>query len=182
MKQSIKIISLLFYFCFFLSSCKKNLNDGNDSIYRGKKTFETWEIEMWADTNKAIVDTSIVFTARCKPLFTGKGRISITGRGALIPSGWIIESPVNDTLTRPEDDFKVISLPIDFRAREVIDFHWRIKLLNKTSYSFESMARFDSVYIQDSSKYYYIKSEQVRSIYGLLDEGPASSRQFTIYP
>lgn len=149
---------------FLTLSCQQGTDGtGNDSgmapVPRGIETFENSIMEIKADTDRAIVDSLITITTRCKPLFTGKGRIKLIAGGG--GTSVVIVSPVQDTISAT-DSIRWRTTHVDFTANETFEQEWKIRLINQAAYSFGSRAILDSVFIADSSKTYYIFSEEVK--------------------
>lgn len=156
----------VFFFVFY-SSCETP--EGDQDVYRGQKLFETWNVELSVDADSAVFDRPINIMAESRPLLNGKGKVGLEvfgGGGAVA-----IEYPIQDTISGGES----IYTSALFQADSVSKQQWTVKLLVERSYGFAGLAVIDSLFVEDSSRYYYWDSEEVRSRYGSIDWGVATT-------
>ena len=163
---------------FLVASCQESEEVNGPLI--GKKLFETFNVEIWDDTNRAVFDYPITITTQCKPVMAGKGRIGLQVICGGTPK-FAIEYPLQDTIHADT----TIYIPVDFVADAPFEQQWIIRLLeDQWSYGFDARAVFDSLFVADSSRYFHIESDEVKAALGAIDFGEASNfkRLWLNYP
>ncbi len=169
------------YACVFLMMSASvfwgGCNEQTGIDYRGEKTFETWDVEIFADTDSLFaVDSLITITTRCHPMFDGKGQVGLS----VMPGGpypWegigaVLESPIQNTVLVGVDIHPKY-IPVAFRANVPFEQQWKVRLGDPFIYRFYGHAVFDSVFV--NGKMYAIESEELEKEYGLVDGGEAQS-------
>ncbi|MBW7843955.1 MAG: hypothetical protein LC124_11370 [Ignavibacteriales bacterium] len=152
----------ILFFCvtiLFFSSCK-NSSTGNEDTYAGEFAFEQRKLDITAEPAVALQDTTILLKVTCYPKYPGTGTMRIS-LGA--PSSWVVlEYPYRDTLK----ELTEIPSYVNFESGNPFTQEWQFKLLRtfSTDYTFEVFARYDSIFIADSTKMYGIDSPELREI------------------
>lgn len=120
-----------------------------------------------ADTDTAYTDRTIIITTRCVPLVRCKGTVFVGGNGEWShDNGWILQWPYRDTLMEPEDLHREVSIDAEFFFGALNEQQWQIRLLpqgpqGKGRYVFSARIHIDSVYLSDSSRYFWIGAQEV---------------------
>jgi hypothetical protein len=142
--------------------------DGPDVINDGgiepAEVIKAANVDVSADTKKAVFDRPITITTRCMPLITGKGVIGLYGWKSNGNVTWTLESPAVDTVTTFQESSYTIYVPAEFKANNEFEQKWTVHLVppSAPNYLFGAHAHIDSIFIADSNKMYWINSEVAR--------------------
>lgn len=166
MRAAMKTISLsiVLIWCAVIG-CKEPAGI-DDSQLQTASTIKPGTFKVTADVTTPVLDRPITITTTCLPLITGKGVIGLTGRRWGDMFDWLLRSPVNDTTSFVDDPYYTIHIPAEFKANETFTQKWSVQLLPRTKpagrYYFGGHIYIDSIFIADSNKMYWIRSEVAR--------------------
>ena len=124
----------IIFFCIFILvsfvSCKKNTNgsDGNDVLHPEIAAFEKRRVELTADTDHAVFNKPIHLMTKCKPIFGGKGHITLHGPSSGL--SLIFEAPIQDTIKTTEVTPKRL-YNVTFNKNNLFELEWKIDLITE---------------------------------------------------
>jgi hypothetical protein len=144
---------------FTLFSCSDNQVSTQDPD--PPVTFYRAQVEMSADTDKAIADHTTTIKLHCLPLLSGVGRMQLDIGKNRKETTVYVDSPLQDTVETGIAG-KDITVPVKFVANQPFDQQWHIRFDTAGYYNFHARAIFDSVAIADSSRLYWVQSAIVR--------------------
>jgi hypothetical protein len=151
------IALVLILLLLLLQACSNDMLDqGNEEL---PPAFKDERLFITTDNAKILVRTPIKIITKVTPLISGKGRFEFHGWCAAIGRSWILESPYQDTLTTPQSIDIRIPVEAVFESNKEIEQDWIILLPSNEVYYFTARAVMDSVFIEDSARYYPMRSK-----------------------
>ncbi len=121
------------------------------------------DITLHVGKDTVLGDEQVTITCTYKPILRSKGHVELLGAGYLVPSKWCIDSPVVDTLVRPKDTWRSVSFPKEFEMGETTVQEWKVRLLSRTTYSFDTHVVIDSVILPEKGAFYGAYSREVKA-------------------
>jgi hypothetical protein len=139
----------------------------DDSQLSQAPTIQPGSFKVSADPNRRVLNQPITITTTCLPRVTGKGVIGITGARWKNLFDWVLLAPIADTVLMADDVHYTIHIPAEFQADQLFTQKWTIQLLPRTGpagehYTMGAHVYIDSIFIADSNRMYWIKSDVAR--------------------
>jgi hypothetical protein len=144
----------------FLFSCNQNINTQDHDIEEGIRLFSTYGVDIEVVPNIIPKDSLITLTMTCYPAMTGVGVTWLS-----LGTYTALEYPRIDTIRTSTN----VIVHVSFISNIPFKQQWKFRLLGgvpPVTWNAEVRATFDSVYIADSSKMYWVHSEELVKILG----------------